>query len=102
MTTVGKIFAVLVLLMSLAVAFEILIWYKTSTPWALAYKRASGLIEDAQKSVTPPYKAVDRARAEAKAEIEQPASSLKRLQDEVDALRAQIGDKDKQLADEMN
>src|SRR6516164_10434715 len=102
MTKVGKIFAVLVLLMSLAVAFEILIWYKTSTPWAIAYKNARGLIEDAQKSSAAAYKDADTARAQAKAELDKAAASLKKLQDEVDALRAQLGDKDKQLADEKN
>src|SRR5579883_113822 len=102
MTTVGKIFAVLVLLMSLGVAGLMLVWYAKSTPWARAYQQASTKVDDAFKSANAAYAEAEKVKQQTKAELDKVAATLKKLQDDNDALRIQLADKDKQLTDEKN
>jgi len=102
MTTVGKIFAVLVLLMSLAVSGLILVWYAKSTPYARAYNEARTRLGNAYDAASTSYQEVIKVKQETKAELDKAEKAMKRLQDENDALRAQVGDKDKQLSDQKN
>src|SRR5262249_22986715 len=98
MTTVGKIFAVFTMLMSLLVCGLIVVWYAKSTPYARAYTEASQKLKGAYDSTATSYAEVQKAKQEAKAELAKAEDTIKKLQDDIEALRNEVSGKKQDLA----
>ncbi len=97
MTTVGKIFVIIVMLMSLTLSGLIVVWYTKSIPYAKAYNDAKDKIAAAYKDAQTSAEQVQRVKAEAKLEAAGYANQIKKLQDDLTARDKFIGDKDKEL-----
>ena len=97
MTTVGKIFVIIVMLMSLTLSGLIVVWYTKSVPYAKAYNDAKDKIAAAYKDAQTSAEQIQRVKAESKNEAIAYAAQVKKLQDDLTARDKFIADKDKEL-----
>jgi hypothetical protein len=102
MTTVGKVFAILNMLLGLLLSFLIIAFYAKSTPFARKYDEARGQLDNAYKSAATSYDQSQKADAKVKTAQDELNVAIKKKDDELQALRDQLATVQKQWTAEKN
>jgi hypothetical protein len=99
MTKVGKIFVIIVLLMSMALCGLIILWYARSAPYAVMYQKAQDAIKVADASSFVSAQQLESSKTAQKAELDRLDLQIKKLRDDLDARDKLIGTLQTNLSD---